>query len=341
MNGTLVACMGSRCEVYAASPVLDQVKGLLSQPHGWALAADIADAQCEPIAVSDLELDENSDHDFQRMSAEGLMPWIVTHAEAGFCAAHALDFRAATSHWCRAGERVVRPVEDVARVFLPRLLPRRTDDDGITEEVATSTPRYRKFWGLRPPPADVDSVIASALRDDGAGTTRASRRSVAPIAGDVGPELRTFAALLRSAKKHLSRYLSNHRAITLCQGPSSPGEPPFDQSRSVRTYSKELDTVVLGLWAECGELNELEQALVTGEHAACVHVLKDACVRNKRWHALALLSDKNGQKPRGEKDETAAAETWRSLALGHLVEGVDTDGEGAVAGRGAQRYVYF
>ena len=32
--------------------------------------------------------------------------------------------------------------------------------------------------------------------------------------------------------------------------------------------------MVLGLWAECGELNELEQALVTGEHAACVHVLK-------------------------------------------------------------------
>ena len=113
-----MACMGSRCEVYAASPVLDQVKGLLSQPHGWALAADIADAQCEPIAVSDLELDENSDHDFQRMSAEGLMPWIVTHAEAGFCAAHALDFRAAMSHWCRAGERVVRPVEDVARCLL-------------------------------------------------------------------------------------------------------------------------------------------------------------------------------------------------------------------------------
>ena len=70
-------------------------------------------------------------------------------------------------------------------------------------------------------------------------------------------------------------------------------------------------------------------------------LLKDACVRNKRWHALALLYDKNGQKPRGETDETAAAETWRSLALGHLVEGVDTDGEGAVAGRGAQRYVYF
>ena len=275
MNGTLVACMGSRCEVYAASPVLDQVKGLLSQPHGWALAADIADAQCEPVAVSDLDVDENSDPDFQRiMSAEGLMPWIVTHAEAGFCAAHALDFRAATSHWCRAGERVVRPVEDVARVFLPRLLPRRTDDDGITEEVATSTPRYRRFWGLRPPPADVDSVIASALRDDGAGTTRASRRSIAPIAGDVGPELTAFAALLRSAKKHLSRYLSNHRAITLCQGPSSPGEPPFDQSRSVPAYSKELDTVVLGLWAECGELNELEQVLATGTHAACVHVLK-------------------------------------------------------------------
>ena len=271
MNGTLVACMGSRCEVYAASPVIDQVKGLLSQPHGWALAADIADAQCEPIAVTDLELDENSDHDFKKMSAEGLMPWIVTHAEAGFCAAHALDFRAATSHWCRAGERVVRPVEDVARVFLPRLLPRTDGTDGINEEVATCA---RRFWGLRPPPADVDSVIASALRDDGAGTTRASRRSIAPIAGDVGPELRTFAALLRSAKKHLSRYLSNHRAITLCQGPSSPGEPPFDQSRSVRTYSKELDTVVLGLWAECGELNELEQALVTGEHAACVHVLK-------------------------------------------------------------------
>ena len=274
MNGTLVACMGSRCEVYAASPVLDQVKGLLSQPHGWALAADIADAQCEPIAVSDLELDENSDHDFQRMSAEGLMPWIVTHAEAGFCAAHALDFRAATSHWCRAGERVVRPVEDVARVFLPRLLPRGTDDDGkVTEGDATSTPA-RRFWGLRPPPTDVDSVIASALRDDGAGTTRASRRSIAPIAGDVGPELRTFATLLRSAKKHLSRYLSNHRAIKLCEGPSSPGEPPFDQSQSVHTYSKELDTVVLGLWAECGELNALEQVLVTGEHAACVHVLK-------------------------------------------------------------------
>ena len=276
MNGTLVACMGSRCEVYVASPVLDQVKGLLSQPHGWALAADIADAQCEPIAVNDLELDpDNSDHDFKKMSAEGLMPWIVTHAEAGFCAAHALDFRAATSHWCRAGERVVRPVEDVARVFLPRLLPRRTDDDGkVTETASTSLTPARKFWGLRPPPADVDSVIASALRDDGAGTTRASRRSVAPIAGDVGPELRTFAALLRSAKKHLSRYLSNHRAIKLCSGPSSPGEPPFDQSRSVPAYSKELDTVVLGLWAECGELNELEQVLVTGDHAACVHVLK-------------------------------------------------------------------
>ena len=271
MNGTLVACMGSRCEVYAASPVIDQVKGLLSQPHGWALAADIADAQCEPIAVTDLDVGIDADPDFQRMSAEGLMPWIVTHAEAGFCAAHALDFRAATSHWCRAGERVVRPVEDVARVFLPRLLPRTDGTDGINEEVATCA---RRFWGLRPPPADVDSVIASALRDDGAGTTRASRRSIAPIAGDVGPELRTFAALLRSAKKHLSRYLSNHRAITLCQGPSSPGEPPFDQSRSVRTYSKELDTVVLGLWAECGELNDLEQALVTGDHAACVHVLK-------------------------------------------------------------------
>ena len=338
MNGTLVACMGSRCEVYAASPVLAQVKGLLSQPHGWALAADIADAQCEPIAVTDLDVGIDADPDFQRMSAEGLMPWIVTHAEAGFCAAHALDFRAATSHWCRAGERVVRPVEDVARVFLPRLLPRGVDETGINEEVATPA---RRFWGLRPPPADVDSVIASALRDDGAGTTRASRRSIAPIAGDVGPELTAFAALLRSAKKHLSRYLSNHRAIKLCEGPSSPGEPPFDQSHSVRSYSKELDTVVLGLWAECGELNELEQALVTGEHAACVHVLKDACVRNKRWHALALLYDKNGQKPRGESDETAAAETWRSLALGHLVEGVDTDGEGAVAGRGAQRYVYF
>jgi len=48
------------------------------------------------------------------------------------------------------------------------------------------------------------------------------------------------------------------------------------------------------------------------------------------------LYDKNGQRPRGETDETAAAETWRSLALGHLTEGVDTDGEGAVAGRGAQ-----
>ena len=32
--------------------------------------------------------------------------------------------------------------------------------------------------------------------------------------------------------------------------------------------------MVLGLWAECGELNALEQVLVTGEHAACVHVLK-------------------------------------------------------------------
>lgn len=67
-----------------------------------------------------------------------------------------------------------------------------------------------------------------------------------------------------------------------------------------------------------------------------VFCVKDACVRNKRWHALALLLDRNGQKPRGEKDETAAAETWRSLALGHLTEGVDTDGEGAVAARGAQ-----
>jgi hypothetical protein len=151
------------------------------------------------------------------------------------------------------------------------LLPRTDDETGINEEVATPA---RKFWGLRPPPADVDSVIASALRDDGAGTTRAARRSIAPIAGDVGPELTTFAALLRGAKKHLSRYLSNHRAIKLCSGPSSPGEPPFDQSRSVHTYSKELDTVVLGLWAECGELNALEQVLVTGDHAACVHVLK-------------------------------------------------------------------
>ena len=132
VNGTLVACSGSLVEVYAKASVLAQVKGMLSTPGWWAPAARLADAQCEDLQCEDLDVsrDYRDESDLgSSPAAESLPPWIVAHAEAGFCAARESDFDAACHHWARAGDDVVRPVEDVARTFLPRLLPRESPEE--------------------------------------------------------------------------------------------------------------------------------------------------------------------------------------------------------------------
>ncbi|ACO68077.1 predicted protein [Micromonas commoda] len=390
--GTLVACSGSLVEVYAKAPVIAQVKGMLSTPGWWEPATRLADAQREDLDHSCDErnrvaLDEGAE------GAEGAEedtfssppPWIVAHAEAGFCAARALDFASACVHWRRAGDKIVRPVEDVARTFLPRLLPRPPEEETVSSSgvvspevsslgVAASSRhegagsvRRRRFWNLAPPPADLDSLVSATMRAMAAGTTRAARRSVAPITGDVrtggvitgpiapidpnvvhpithpahtrwdtanpkkdrpneslGPEDSTggstFDETLLRAKRALSSYLSAHRT-------NAPGF--------------ELNTVCLALWAECGECDALEQTLasfanafevVTGEQGVKKNaksrpydadVVKDACRRNSRWHALAILLDTHGRRPRGERDETDAVETWRALANGEKREGGD------------------
>lgn len=387
VNGTLVACSGSSVEVYAKAPVLAQVKGMLSTPGWWAPAARLADAQCEDLQCEDLDVSRDESDAAAASSgstpaADSPPPWIVAHAEAGFCAARELDFDAACSHWRRAGDDVVRPVEDVARTFLPRLLPRRSPEDErggaeVSSDVdrsttsttrttsttsTTSATRRRRFWNLAPPPADLDSVVASAMRAKNAGTTRAARRSVAPISGDVsdrgvapiapidpnvhpithpdanprsdahpkkepnvGPLAAnsglTFAATLLKAKRALSAYLSAHRTN--------------------RGGGFELNTVCLALWAECGECDALERTLASFADAFAAGsdrsgvlknaksppydavVVKDACRRNSRWHALAILLDTYGRRPRGERDEEDAVETWRALALGEKTEGGD------------------
>ena len=383
--GTLVACSGSLVEVYAKAPVIAQVKGMLSTPGWWAPATRLADAQREDLDLdfsrderdeSDAESDADADADAGSTAARSLPPWIVAHAEAGFCAARALDFDAACSHWRLAGAAVVRPVEDVARTFLPRLLPRPPEETvhgggpevssvadlvssaaagaATSEKRGAGVGRRRRFWNLAPPPADLDSVVAATMRTWTAGTTRAARRSVAPIAGGVtggvapiapvdpnvhpepsrlhdanpkenakdqtapnvslAPGGSTFRATLLRAKRALSTYLSAHRT-------NAPGF--------------EVNTVCLALWAECGECDALERYLAS--HAGAFEVLpgsksrvpppydadvvKDACRRNSRWHALAILLEAHGRRPRGERDEEDAMETWRSLATGEKREG--------------------
>ena len=202
-----------------------------------------------------------------------------------------------------------------------------------------------------------------------AGTTRAARRSVAPIAGGVtggvapiapvdpnahpepsrshdanpkesakdqtapnvslAPGGSTFRATLLRAKRALSTYLSAHRT-------NAPGF--------------EVNTVCLALWAECGECDALERYLSSRAGAFEVlpgsksrvpppydaDVVKDACRRNSRWHALAILLDAHGRRPRGERDETDAVETWRALANGEkrdFVSGRDGDGSNVVGCR--------
>ena len=382
--GTLVACSGSLVEVYAKAPVIAQVKGMLSTPGWWAPATRLADARREDLDL-DFSRDErdesesaaDADADAGSTAARSLPPWIVAHAEAGFCAARALDFEAACSHWRLAGAAVVRPVEDVARTFLPRLLPRPPEETvhgggpevssvacvssaaaaGATSEKRGAGVGRRRFWNLAPPPADLDSVVAATMRTWTAGTTRAARRSVAPIAGDVtggvvapiapvdpnahpepsrshdanpkesaedqtapnvslAPGGSTFRATLLRAKRALSTYLSAHRT-------NAPGF--------------EVNTVCLALWAECGECDALERYLTSRAGAFEVlpgsksrvpppydaDVVKDACRRNSRWHALAILLDTHGRRPRGERDETDAVETWRALANGEKREGGD------------------
>ena len=275
----------------------------------------------------------------------------------------------------------MRPVEDVARTFLPRLLPRPPEEETVSSGVVSpevsslgvaapsrhegaGSVRRRRFWNLAPPPADLDSLVSATMRARAAGTTRAARRSVAPITGDVrtggvitgpidpnvvhpithpahtrwdtanpkkepnaaslGPEDSTggstFDATLLRAKRALSSYLSAHRT-------NAPGF--------------ELNTVCLALWAECGECDALERTLasfasafevVTGKQGVKKNaksrpydadVVKDACRRNSRWHALAILLDAHGRRPRGERDETDAVETWRALANGEKREGGD------------------
>ena len=231
----------------------------------------------------------------------------------------------------------------------------------------------------------MDSVVASAIRAKNAGTTRAARRSVAPIAGDVSdttllapiapidpnvhpiamhPDTNprwdminpkkepnvgsplaansglTFAATLLKAKRALSAYLSAHRTN--------------------RGDGFELNTVCLALWAECGECDALERTLASFADAFAAgsdrsgvlknaksppydaDVVKDACRRNSRWHALAILLDTCGRRPRGERDEEDAVETWRALALGEKREGgvysyrsSRRDGDGGGADPGA------
>ena len=384
--GTLVACSGSLVEVYAKAPVIAQVKGMLSTPGWWAPATRLADAQREDLDLdfsrderdeSESAADADADADAGSTAARSLPPWIVAHAEAGFCAARALDFDAACSHWRLAGADVVRPVEDVARTFLPRLLPRPPEEtvhgDGpevssvacvssaaaagaTSEKRGAGVGRRRRFWNLAPPPADLDSVVAATMRTWTAGTTRAARRSVAPIAGDVtggvapiapvdpnahpepsrshdanpkenakdqtapnvslAPGGSTFRATLLRAKRALSTYLSAHRT-------NAPGF--------------EVNTVCLALWAECGECDALERYLASRAGAFEVlpgsksrvpppydaDVVKDACRRNSRWHALAILLEAHGRRPRGERDEEDAMETWRSLATGEKREGGD------------------
>ena len=385
--GTLVACSGSLVEVYAKAPVIAQVKGMLSTPGWWAPATRLADARREDLDLdfsrderdeSESAADADADADAGSTAARSLPPWIVAHAEAGFCAARALDFDAACSHWRLAGAAVVRPVEDVARTFLPRLLPRPPEETvhgggpevssvacvssaaagaATSEKRGAGVGRRRRFWNLAPPPADLDSVVAATMRTWTAGTTRAARRSVAPIAGDVtggvvapiapvdpnahpepsrshdanpkenakdqtapnvslAPGGSTFRATLLRAKRALSTYLSAHRT-------NAPGF--------------EVNTVCLALWAECGECDALERYLTS--HAGAFEVLpgsksrvpppydadvvKDACRRNSRWHALAILLEAHGRRPRGERDEEDAMETWRSLATGEKREGGD------------------
>ena len=383
--GTLVACSGSLVEVYAKAPVIAQVKGMLSTPGWWAPATRLADAQREDLDLDfsrderdeSAESDADADADAGSTAARSLPPWIVAHAEAGFCAARALDFDAACSHWRLAGADVVRPVEDVARTFLPRLLPRPPEETvhgggpevssvacvssaaagaATSEKRGAGVGRRRRFWNLAPPPADLDSVVAATMRTWTAGTTRAARRSVAPIAGDVtggvvapiapvdpnahlpepsrshdanpkenakdqtapnvslAPGGSTFRATLLRAKRALSTYLSAHRT-------NAPGF--------------EVNTVCLALWAECGECDALERYLTSRAGAFEVlpgsksrvpppydaDVVKDACRRNSRWHALAILLEAHGRRPRGERDEEDAMETWRSLATGEKREG--------------------
>ena len=368
--GTLVACSGSLVEVYAKAPVIAQVKGMLSTPGWWAPATRLADARREDLDL-DFSRDErdesesaaDADADAGSTAARSLPPWIVAHAEAGFCAARALDFEAACSHWRLAGAAVVRPVEDVARTFLPRLLPRPPEETvhgggpevssvacvssaaagaATSEKRGAGVGRRRRFWNLAPPPADLDSVVAATMRTWTAGTTRAARRSVAPIAGDVtggvapiapvdpnahpepsrshdanpkenakdqsapnvslAPGGSTFRATLLRAKRALSTYLSAHRT-------NAPGF--------------EVNTVCLALWAECGECDALERYLTSRAGAFEVlpgsksrvpppydaDVVKDACRRNSRWHALAILLEAHGRRPRGERDEEDAMET--------------------------------
>ena len=139
-----------------------------------------------------------------------------------------------------------------------------------------------------------------------------------PLAANSGL---TFHATLLKAKRALSTYLSAHRTN--------------------RGDGFELNTVCLALWAECGECDALERTLASFADAFTAgsdrsgvlknaksppydaDVVKDACRRNSRWHALAILLDTYGRRPRGERDEEDAVETWRALALGEKREGGD------------------
>ena len=113
-RGRCVACSGSLVEVYAKAPVIAQVKGMLSTPGWWAPATRLADAQREDLDLdfsrnerdeSESAADADADADAGSTAARSLPPWIVAHAEAGFCAARALDFEAACSHWRRGCRR--------------------------------------------------------------------------------------------------------------------------------------------------------------------------------------------------------------------------------------------
>ena len=66
-------------------------------------------------------------------------------------------------------------------------------------------------------------------------------------------------------------------------------------------------------------------------------VVKDAMRRNSRWHALAILLDAHGRRPRGERDETDAVETWRALANGEKRD-FTISGDGTQRREGAPTY---
>ena len=386
--GTLVACSGSLVEVYAKAPVIAQVKGMLSTPGWWAPATRLADAQREDLDLdfsrderdeSESAADADADADAGSTAARSLPPWIVAHAEAGFCAARALDFDAACSHWRLAGADVVRPVEDVARTFLPRLLPRPPEETvhGGGPEVSSVAiwylPRRRGglrarsaapasgggggfgTWRRRPRTWTASSPRRCGLgrrgrREPLAGAWRPSRATSRAVSSRPSrPSIRTRIRNLRVRTTRIQRKNAKDQTapnVSLAPGGSTFRATLLRAKRALSTYLSahrtnapgfEVNTVCLALWAECGECDALERYLTSRAGAFEVlpgsksrvpppydaDVVKDACRRNSRWHALAILLEAHGRRPRGERDEEDAMETWRSLATGEKREGGD------------------